>query len=543
MRFDARELRLLVLFPLVVASLICFPLLAFDEGPRGPVEFTLLHTSDIHAHLMPFDTASGTGMGGYARIKSYRDLLASEGREILMVSSGDVFQGTLFYRFFQGIPDVEFMNSTGYCAMALGNHEFDGGPSGIIDAFRSAQFPVLSANLKFVGNKVLADLVRPWTIVPVGSSGNQVRIGLLGLLDENLALNVPKQYLTGLSVERAEDAVRRELPRMRASGADIVIVLSHLGWNRDVEIAEAFPEISGICGGHTHLFVDPPIVRNTPFGQQFLCQPGQSGQAVGRLDLFAVPTPDGRFRLEVRAAGLEPMDSGKPEDPEIKKTIDLMWEQIREKVCRPVGEALFRLNGDRPDIRIGETNLGNFVADAFLDVASADIALVNGGGIRSSIEKGTITVGDCLNVLPFDNRIVTLEMTGASLGKLFGQVRAAMLATPGFGGFLQVSRGFGVRFGTAGNELSLNGKPLEVDQVYKVTTLDFLSTGGNGLTAFEEALASETVTALTTDALIKKIERLKKVDPKLEGRIVRDVKLPEFKLPKNTVKVPPLPGN
>ena len=108
-----------VLFPSVN-----LPLLAI---PREPVCLTILHTSDVHAHLLPYDCASGTSLGGYARIKAYKDALTKKNQINLIFSSGDVFQGTLFFRFFRGLPDIQFMNDTGYTAMALGNHEFDGG--------------------------------------------------------------------------------------------------------------------------------------------------------------------------------------------------------------------------------------------------------------------------------------------------------------------------------------------------------------------------------------------------------------------------------
>jgi len=275
-------------------------------------------------------------------------------------------------------------------------------------------------------------------------------------------------------------------------------------------------------------------------GHQFLSQPGEWGAAVSRIDVVLHPpaAPAAGRRLEVKAAGLVPMSADLPEDPVIKKTAEQLWAQVRDKVARQLGDARCRLNGDRPQVRQGETNLGNVAADAMLAAAPADLAVVNGGGIRCSIEAGPITIGDCLNVMPFDNSLVKLTMTGAMLEKLFAQVRENMLQTPGFGGFLQVSRGLVVHYGVGGNRVSLQGAPLDPTRKYIVTTIDFLAGGGNGLTAFCEATASETVPVWQADALMRYVEREKVLAPQIEGRIIRDVKLPEPAEPARAIRVP-----
>ncbi|MDD2997647.1 MAG: metallophosphoesterase, partial [Candidatus Riflebacteria bacterium] len=135
-KLTIKSLLFLVLFPV--------SLFALSPEPFDVTEFTILHTSDIHAHLMAFDGPSGNAVGGYARIKQYKESLEKKGREVLMLSSGDIFQGTFFYRFFQGIPDIEFMNQTGYAAMTLGNHEFDNGQERLAEALSHARFPILA---------------------------------------------------------------------------------------------------------------------------------------------------------------------------------------------------------------------------------------------------------------------------------------------------------------------------------------------------------------------------------------------------------------
>ncbi|HOY67932.1 MAG TPA: bifunctional UDP-sugar hydrolase/5'-nucleotidase [Candidatus Ozemobacteraceae bacterium] len=504
---------------------------------RGPVDVTIIHTSDIHAHLMPFDCASGTAMGGYARMKAYRDTLVTKGRNVVLLSSGDVFQGTLFYRFYRGIPDATFMSQMGYAAMAIGNHEFDGGQDGMFEAFRDAKFPILSANLRFGASKSLSNLVKPSTIVTVPAGDRNLRIGIIGITDEELEKDVQKVFLKGIEVENAVPALRREVKHLRAQGCDAIFALTHIGWDRDLELADQFPEITGFMGGHTHMFSDPPLVRQVAGGHQFISQPGEFGSYVSRLDLRFEPAGDG-IRCQVLAAGLVPLTSDMPEDPAIKATVDQLWKKVEEKTSEKLADTVTRLDGDRPLVRRQETNLGNLVADAFVRVMPAEIGLVNGGGIRSSIPAGPVRVADCLNVMPFDNYLARLKMTGATLQKLFEQVRSDFLTTPSYGGFMHVSRGFKVRYTPAGVELTYLGRPIEPETVYTVVTNDFLANGGNGLTPFTEALASEASAIICADAMMQHVKALQAIDARVEGRIELQIQPAGFRHPAQRLRIP-----
>ena len=496
------------------------------EKPQSPMAFTILHTSDVHAHLMAFDCASGTAMGGYARLKAYCDRLKAEGRNVCVLSTGDVFQGTLFFRFFRGIPDVSFMDETGFRAMNIGNHEFDAGQDGMLEAFRQARFPLLAANLRFVSKPQLAELVKPWTIVPLETPSGTIRLGLLGVTDEALLEDVPKAFLHGIEIEDAQKAIDRELPRLEAAGADLVVLMSHCGWNRDVALLEANPRLSGALGGHTHRFADPPAISAGPGGHRFLSHSGENGIAVSRLDLRFTPgSRDGTRpgRLEVAAAGLIPLSGTLPEDAGIKVKVDALWEQVREKVDVMIASTVSRLEGEKSQVRRRETNLGNLVADCFREALPADIAFINGGGIRASILGPGVTIGDALNVQPFDNYLTRLTMRGSSLEKLFLQVREGILTQPGFGGFLQVSSGFAVFYGKNGNRLELDGRGIVPEKLYTVTTNDFLANGGNGLSAFTEAVASEPCDILGADAFIRGCKARGTIDARVENRIVSEI--------------------
>jgi 5'-nucleotidase len=237
-----------LLFLLLIVPL---NLMAFSPEPFEVVEFSILHTSDVHAHLMAFDGPTGNGVGGYARIKKYKDSLEEQGREVVMLSSGDAFQGTYFYRFFQGIPDFEFMSNTGYAAMTLGNHEFDSGQEALAEAASYAKFPLLAANIVFKKIPQLQSRIKPYTIVNAGKSENPVKIAIIGLVPEELKEIVQPMFVSDFDVCDAAVAIRRYLPEIRAQKPDMILLLSHLGWERELELFEEFPEIDGILGGHT----------------------------------------------------------------------------------------------------------------------------------------------------------------------------------------------------------------------------------------------------------------------------------------------------
>ncbi|MBF0410294.1 MAG: bifunctional metallophosphatase/5'-nucleotidase [Candidatus Riflebacteria bacterium] len=489
------------------------------EALTHPVEFTIIHTSDFHSHLVPFDCASGTSMGGYARLKKYKENLEASGRKVVMLSSGDVFQGTLFFRFFQGIPDAEFMKKIGFDAMVLGNHEFDASQDGIVEAFKDATFPILSANLAFNGNAALSNMVKESAVLPVTVGTETVKIGVFGLTDEKLFESAPLKLLKGVFIHDTDTSCQSQLTSLKEKGAETIIALTHLGFDRDIDLATKFPEVSGILGGHSHQFLPSPVVRNVPTGHQFVSQSGEFGRSVSRIDLRLTPTSTG-IQTEVISAGLVPMSSDLPEDPEVKETAEKLWLQIADKVKTEIGETTSKLLGDKPFIRQMETTMGNVVADGMNFVLDGDIALINGGGIRSSIQAGKITIGDCLNVLPFDNFLVKLTMSGTALQHLFEQIHAGMKKTSDFGGFMHVSNGFSVHYSAENVRLFFNGLPIDPKRDYTVITNDFLALGGNGLTAFGESSTMEITEILTSDSLIKYVKKQVYFDCKIEGRII-----------------------
>ncbi|NCB39706.1 MAG: bifunctional metallophosphatase/5'-nucleotidase, partial [Erysipelotrichia bacterium] len=460
-----KNLLLKLVFILFLLPAVIF---AQTETPSEVTELTILHTSDIHAHLMTFDSPIGKGVGGYARIKAYKEQLEKDGKDVLMLSSGDIFQGTFFYRFFQGIPDIQFMNQTGYAAMTLGNHEFDNGQQALAEAISHARFPILSANIEFKSNIALKNQIKPYIFVNAGKERSPVKIALIGMTTENLKGIVHVAHVQNLNVQNAGETLKKYLPEIKQNNPDMIILLSHLGWTRDLELFEQFPELDGILGGHTHMAIDPPTVYAGPRGHRFISQPGEFGQYVTRYDLIF--RHNAANKIEIAAAGLMPMAQDLPVDFQMTADITALWGQIQQKVSAVIGQTKVWLNGERNFVRNFETNLGNLVADCFATIVESDMSLINGGGVRSSIATGPVTIGDCLNVLPFDNYLVRLKLTGASIKKIFASVAEHLGQAGGFGGFMQVSRGLEVDYNHKQPLIKFHGQPLEDEKVYTVTT-------------------------------------------------------------------------
>jgi len=270
-----------------------------------------------------------------------------------------------------------------------------------------------------------------------------------------------------------------------------------------------------------------------------MSQPGEWGQFVTRYDVTY--HRNSNRPVEVSAAGLVPMSSSISQDRPIFEKVNNLWNQIQEKVSSPVAEAKVLLNGERNDVRSIETNLGNLLADCFKDRIPADMALVNGGGIRSSITQGTITVGDVLNVLPFDNYLMRLTMSGEALRRVFAEVAAQMSTAGGFGGFLQVSEGLHVDYTGAVPRISFQGRPLNDKKMYTVVTIDFLANGGNGLVSFTDAAQVESTGLMSSDIFLKYLRDSQVVCPTIEGRIKTTPSGTKYKMPKGVVKSIPKP--
>jgi len=467
---------------------------------------TLLHFNDFHGHLLPDPPdKAGHSKGGLARmatmVQQTRQWNNAHHVPTLLLEGGDILQGTPLSTVYQGEPDFTCLNMMGVDFMTLGNHEFDFGLQNLLVRMDQAAFPVRSANV-FRDGKMLTG-----TGIMLKRVGAETA-AIIGLTTPDTKIESSPANVADLDFAEAAQTMRAQIARLPAN-VKLIIAVTHLGQPADVKLARDVPQIDVIIGGHSH----DAIERPRQIGQTLICQAGSYGAYLGQLDAYV---EDGQI---VRHRGfLRRINETVPERADVAGVIKQYADKLEKEMSKIVGQAAVPLEGDRKLVRSQETNLGNLVADAMRERAQADVAFVNGGGVRASIDAGPITLGELLTVLPFNNELVTMELTGAQLRQVLDQ-NAQASTNEDNGGFLQVSgMGFTLR-GTTVADIMVGGHPLQADRTYKVATVDFLSTGGNGYTAFLQGQDVRKVGALVSALVLEYLTAHQPVAPQVEGRI------------------------
>lgn len=251
---------------------------------------TILHTNDTHSRIDPFpmDGGRNQGLGGVAGRAHLIKQIRQEEEHVLLLDAGDIFQGTPYFNFYNGEPEIKAMTAMGYDATTIGNHDFDAGVENLaLQLKRHATFPMIVSNYNFSGN-AMESMHQPYKIIKKGS----LQIGILGLgieLDGLVPQNLigGTQYLT--PIERANEVAAQ----LKKKNCDLVICLSHLGYSynynkvSDLVLAKESENIDVIIGGHTHSFLDKPaIVKNKKGEDVVINQVGFAGIILGRLDFI-----------------------------------------------------------------------------------------------------------------------------------------------------------------------------------------------------------------------------------------------------------------
>ncbi len=386
-------------------------------------KLTILHTNDFHARFEPIskydspcsaeDNAEGKCFGGSARLETAIKAARERAEHSILVDGGDQFQGTLFYTYYKGKFTAEMMNRLGYDAMTVGNHEFDDGPRVLREFVENVNFPVLMSNADLSSEPELNGIIRKSKIIRRGD----FRIGLIGLTPQDTdELASPGKNIT--FTDPAE-AVQAEVDRISAYGVNKIIVLSHSGYDVDIEIAKNTTGVDVIVGGHSNTYLSNVSDRAkgpypTMVGDTAIVQAYAYGKFLGELN---VTFDENGIITEATGEPLI-MDGEVVEDAGVKARVTEMavpLEEIRQKVVAQANEAI---DGERENCRVKECQMGNLVADAMLDRVKdqgISIAIQNGGGLRASIDAGDVTMGEVLTVLPFQNTLSTFFVKGSTI--------------------------------------------------------------------------------------------------------------------------------
>lgn len=490
----------------------------------------ILHTNDFHARFEPIskynstcapeDNDAGECFGGSARLATAIEEARADSPNPVLVDGGDQFQGTLFYNYYKGKLAAEMMNRLGYDAMTVGNHEFDDGPEVLRGFMDAVEFPVLMSNADTSREPLLADVIRKSTVIERDGE----MIGLIGLTPQDtdeLASPGPNIIFTPPA-----DAVQHEVDKLTEQGVDKIIVLSHSGYGVDQHVAETTTGVDVIVGGHSNTYLsnnDPDAAGPYPtmVGNTAIVQAYAYGKFLGRLDVVFNDAG------EVTSATGNPliMDAAVAEDAEIVSRIQDAAKPLDEIRNKVVAEAADAISGDRDACRAGECAMGNAVAEAMLARVAdqgIEIALMNGGGVRASIDAGPITMGEVLTVLPFQNTLSTFRIDGATLKEALEN--GVSQFAEGAGRFPQVA---GMTFafdpsaevGSRITEVTVVGEPLDPERDYLAVSNDYLRNGGDGYSMLRDATDAYDFGPDVAEVLAEYLAQNSPYTPKTDGRI------------------------
>ncbi len=498
----------------IAVGLVVLVLAATSAAQSPAVRLTILHTSEHHGNVLPFETPAARGVGGMAARATLVAQIRKEAPNVLLLDSGDILMGTAMSSVFRGEPDILAMNLIGYDAMAAGNHEFDYGVEHFRRLVRLAKFPIISTSLRGRAQ----ELTPLFVIKQVAG----LRVLIFSALDEEWADIIHPNISDALEYFDPIGSAQG-LVRGLGRNVDLIIALTHMSNSQDLALARAVPQIHAIIGGHTDGFDGlltaaggrPVFALDNP--PTVYVKTHRLGATVGRLDLVV---QDGKVR-RVSVQNL-PVTNALAPDPAVAALVKQYEDRMAARFAEVIGRAAVFLDGERGTARSRETNLGNLISDAVREFARTEVAIINGGNIRGSINEGPITLGDAFRVLAFDNTIVTFQLTGA-------QIRQALengvsMVEQGAGRFPQVS-GMSYTYergrpaGGRVVELRIGGQPVDPARSYSVATNDFLADGGDGYSVFKLGVQRRDTQMDLRDLFIEAIRRAGVVSARLDGRI------------------------
>lgn len=420
-------------------------------------QITIFYTSDEHGYLEPREDGIYT-IGGAAGLMA---ALLEEGYDprsdtALLLSGGDMWVGPAISSWFRGESTVEVFNRMGYDGAALGNHDFDYGPEVLAERAAQANFPFLSANLTEAETGRPPPYAQPYTVREV----NGVRVGVVGLSLETTPEIVLPEHVEGLAFGEYAEALRETVPRARAEGAELVIVVSHVCGGDLLDLAPVAAELGVplLAGGHCHR-----LAIAERLGVQVIAPGAHMAYAV-RADIFYDPATGTVVDQEAQAiwnryrtAKGPPV----PPDPEVAAIVDRWAGEAEDALGEVIG---YTADG----IPVG-WEMYNLVTDAWLwYVPEADLAISNLGGFREDIPPGEITLADIVAVLPFENTLIEVELTGEEVVENLRCCGGAVA---------------GMRMEGIGDDLAVvldDGSPIDPEATYRVLVNSYIYQGGNG---------------------------------------------------------------
>ena len=477
----------------------------------------ILYENDVHC-----------AVEGYSKLVAMKNELKSEHEYVGVVSSGDFVQGGTLGAVSKGEYIVELMNLVGYDAIAPGNHEFDYTISRLTELYELSETKYISCNFAKIGEE--KTYFEPYTIVSYGD----VDIAYIGIITpETITSARPSQFrnengeiIYTFNESRLYELIQESIDEATEAGADYVIALSHIGYDESGELNDVTDVIENTDGldvvldAHSHSVIEEKIVKDKSGDDVLLSSTGTGFENIGKLTIA-----NGEFDTE-----LVKTETYTKTDADVDAYIAEINESYAELGNRKIGESKVELITHNEEgtrlVRTAETNLGNLCSDALFFVTNADVSYVNGGGLRAPIKSGDMTFNDIYSVFPFNNRIVTAEITGQVL---LDMLEMSMISYPQEDGafphmsgitfsvnksipssikvdengfFTKVDGDYRVYDVKVLDKESGNYKALELDKKYILAAADYyILNFGSGMSMFKDAKVVESEGMLDVEVL------------------------------------------
>ena len=473
------------------------------SSPTRGSQLTLLHINDVY-ETMPVD-----GEGGLARIATLKRRVREAGNSPLVTLGGDFLSSSVASTVFMGKQMIDGFNAMGLDVATLGNHEFDFGKDVLLQRMAESRFQY-----------VVANVIDESTGKPIGNAApfvvrtfNDLKVGIFGLC--LIGEEVSPERRRGLRFVPPLDAAGAVVASLKAERVDVIVAVTHLSYEEDRQLAQRYPDVGVILGGHEHYPITAVV------GRTLISKAGSDGKQVARIDLRKDATGVDRHITMV------PIDAEIPDDPDTARVVADYETRLGTALEAVVATSLTPLDGGSRELRSSETNLGNMLADAMRTQVGADVAIINSGSIRGdrTFAAGPLSRRELLTMQPFGNKLCKIEVTGRTI---VDALKTATESWPSAAGrFPQVS---GVSFALdrtrpAGDRVAdvrVAGAPIALDRRYTLATSDYQIGGGDGYTMFanQRMVIGPEAADLIVTALEKYLAAAKQVSPKVEGRIV-----------------------
>ncbi|EGG2645288.1 bifunctional UDP-sugar hydrolase/5'-nucleotidase [Salmonella enterica] len=493
---------------LAAFALTTQPAQAYEKDKTYKI--TILHTNDHHGHFWRSEYGEYGLAAQKTLVDSIRKEVAQEGGSVLLLSGGDINTGVPESDLQDAEPDFRGMNLIGYDAMAVGNHEFDNPLTVLRQQEKWAKFPFLSANIyqKSTGER----LFKPWAIF----TRQDIKIAVIGLTTDDTAKIGNPEYFTDIEFRKPAEEAKVVIQELNMNEKpDVIIATTHMGHYDngdhgsnapgDVEMARSLPagSLAMIVGGHSQ---DPVCmasenkkqvnyVPGTPCAPDkqngiWIVQAHEWGKYVGRADFEFRNGEMKMVNYQLIPVNLKKKvtwDNGKSErvlytpeiaeNPQMLSLLTPFQNKGKAQLEVKIGSVNGLLEGDRSKVRFVQTNMGRVILAAQIARTGADFGVMSGGGIRDSIEAGDITYKSVLKVQPFGNIVVYADMSGKEVVDYLTAVAQMKPDSGAYPQFANVS--FVAKEGKL-NDLKIKGEPVDPAKTYRMATLSFNATGGDG---------------------------------------------------------------